>query len=186
MNRIIITGGPGFGKSSIIHELEAQQYEVFHEFSREIIAEQKKLNGDIVPWKDHHAFNEAVFKGRLAQYHAATHANRLYFFDRGLPDSLAYLLADEKEVPDDFLQETKLCSYYHTVFITAPWEEIYMKDDQRWEGFDYALKIHDNIVKYYTELNYNLVEVPQTDVKGRVEFILQALKKDFAEYLHSF
>lgn len=184
MNRIIVTGGPGFGKSSIIHELEAQKYFVFHEFSREVLEEQKKINGDIVPWKDHHAFNEAVFKGRLAQFHAATHSNKLYFFDRGLPDSLAYLLADEKEVPQHFVDETKLCSYNHTVFITPPWKDIYMKDDQRWEGFEYAMKIHEYIEKYYRELNYQLVPVPQIDVKGRVKFILDHLKKDFPEFIH--
>jgi predicted ATPase len=183
MNRIVITGGPGFGKSSILHELEARQYHVFHEYSREILHEQKKIDGDIVPWKDHHAFNEAVFKGRLSQFHAATHSNKLYFFDRGLPDSLAYLLADEKEVPPDFLEETRLCTYNHTVFITPPWKEIYINDAQRWEGFDYAMKIHRYIEKYYTELNYKLVEIPMVEVQQRVDFILDYLKKDFAEYI---
>jgi predicted ATPase len=183
MNRIVITGGPGFGKSSILHELETQKYNVFHEYSREILEEQKKINGDIVPWKDHQAFNEAVFKGRLSQFHSATHANKLYFFDRGLPDSLAYLLADEKEVPQHFLEETRLCTYNHTVFITPPWKEIYINDAQRWEGFDYAMKIHGNIEKYYTELNYQLVEIPMLDVKQRVNFILDYLKKDFSEYI---
>lgn len=183
MNRIVITGGPGFGKSSIIHHLEKLNYSVFHEISREIIAEQKKSNGHVVPWEDHHAFNEAVFKGRLAQYHSATHSNKLYFFDRGVPDSLAYLLADDKEVPNHFIEEAKLCSYNHTVFITAPWEEIYKKDNQRWEGYEYALKIHEYIEKYYTELHYQLVPVPQLEVEKRVEFILDYLNKDFADYI---
>jgi len=183
MNRIVITGGPGFGKSSILHELEAQGYHVFHEYSREVLEEQKKINGDILPWKDHHAFNEAVFKGRLAHFHAATHSNKLYFFDRGLPDSLAYLLADEKEVPQHFIEETRLCTYNHTVFITPPWKEIYINDKQRWEGFDYAIKIHEYIEKYYAELNYQLVPIPMLDIKQRVAFILNYLKKDFSEYI---
>jgi len=182
MNRIIVTGGPGFGKSSIIHELEAHGHKVFHEFSREILEEQKRIDGDILPWKDHHAFNEAVFKGRLEQFHAASHSNKMYFFDRGIPDSLAYLLADEKEVPDHFINEAKLCQYYHKVFITPPWQEIYMKDDQRWEGYEYALKIHTYIEKYYAELNYQLISVPQVDVQSRVNFILNELQKDFSEY----
>ncbi len=184
MNRIVITGGPGFGKSSIIHHLESLDYIVFHEISREILEDQKKIEGDVVPWKDHHAFNEAVFKGRLAQYHAATHSNKLYFFDRGVPDSLAYLLADDKTVPAHFIDEAKTCNYNHTVFITPPWEDIYMKDDQRWEGYDYALKIHHYIEVYYSQLGYQLVEVPQLDVEERVKFILDFLRKDFAEYIH--
>ncbi len=183
MNRIVITGGPGFGKSSIVHELESRGYHVFHEISREIIEAQKLTGGEVVPWKDHHAFNEAVFKGRLSQYHAATDGSKLYFFDRAVPDSLAYLLADEKIVPADFVEEARLCNYYHYVFITPPWEDIYRKDDQRWEGFEYAMKIHHNIEKYYAEMNYQLVEIPQLDVSERVDFILNYLKKDFAGYI---
>lgn len=182
MNRIVITGGPGFGKSSVIKELEKRGYFVFHEVSREIMEEQKKSNGDIVPWKNHHAFNEAVFKGRLEQYHAATKNNRIYFFDRGLPDSLAYLQADEKSVPNDYLEEVKTCSYYHKVFVTPIWTEIYQTDQQRWENIDYANKVHEEIVHFYSILNYEIINLPKESVEKRADFIIEILKKDFADF----
>lgn len=183
MNRIIITGGPGFGKSSIIDELEKRGYNVFHEVSREIIEVQKKSGGDAVPWKDHHAFNEAVFKGRLEHFHAATNGHKLYFFDRGLPDSLAYLKADENDVPDHFITEVKLNAYYHRVFYTPYWEDIYKKDAQRWEELEYVKKVDANLRMFYTELGYELVEIPKTDISSRVDFILSELKHNFSDYL---
>lgn len=184
MNRIIITGGPGFGKSTIIHALEQRGYPVFHEVSRAVIQSQKEKDGDIVPWKDHHAFNEVVFKGRLESYHAAGHPQRLYFYDRGLPDSLAYLEADEKEVPPHFMDEIKLCPYFHRVFFTPPWREIYQLDGQRWEDYSYALHIHDTLLRYYRQLGYEIVDVPLTPVDQRVEFILRELAPHFPEQIN--
>lgn len=184
MNRIVITGGPGFGKSSIIRELEERKYFVFHEISREILENQKQADGSIVPWKDHHAFNEAVFKGRLEQFHAAGNSARLYFYDRGLPDSLAYLLADEKDVPPHFMEEARLCSYYHKIFYTPPWTDIYQQDEERWEDFGYAEKIHEYIMRFYGGLGYQLIEIPKADIASRVDFILTELEKDFTDYLH--
>lgn len=183
VNRIVITGGPGFGKSSIIKALEDKGYTVFHEISREIITDQKSKNGDVVPWKNHQAFNEAVFKGRLEQYHAATDSTKLYFFDRGLPDSLAYLMADNNDIPAHFHEEIKITPYYHRVFYTPYWEEIYVKDNERWENLEYVKKIQQNILHFYKESGYELIEIPKTTVDERVNFILESLKFDFADFM---
>ena len=50
--RIVITGGPGFGKTSIIDELESRNFPCQHEVSRTIIKEQLEIGGDILPWKN--------------------------------------------------------------------------------------------------------------------------------------
>jgi predicted ATPase len=170
--RIIITGGPGFGKSSIIRELERRGYDVFHEISREIIEEEKNKNGIALPWKDHFAFNEAVFRGRMKQYDIATNNQRLYFYDRGLPDSLAYLLADEKEIPADHFTETRIRPYFPVVYLTPPWKDIYCTDAQRWEDYSYATKIHDNIRAFYGSFGYEIIDIPLQAVDQRVNFIL--------------
>lgn len=182
MNRIVITGGPGFGKSSIIRELENRRYSVFHEVSREVLDHQVKTGGDVLPWKDHQAFNEVVFKGRLESFHAAANSQVLYFYDRGLPDSLAYLLADDKQIPEHFRAEAKHCNYYHRVFFTPPWKEIYQVDNERWEEFTHAEKIHASILRFYEELGYELVEIPKISVQDRVNFILDRIKSDFPDH----
>lgn len=178
MNRIVITGGPGFGKSSIIRELESRNFHVFHEISREIIHSQSKTDGDVVPWKNHHAFNDAVFKGRHDQFKAGHDNRQLYFYDRGVPDSLAYLEADEKVVPENYISIASTCQYYAKVFVTPPWKDIYIKDKERWEDFNYATKVHECIIKYYQELSYQIIEIPKLDVDKRVDFIINTIEPD--------
>jgi predicted ATPase len=80
------------------------------------------------------------------------------------------------------MEEARLCSYYHKIFCTPPWPEIYRLDNERWEEYGYAEKIHDYITKFYSELGYELVEIPKLDISARVDFILSALKSDFPGY----
>lgn len=175
--KIIITGGPGFGKSSIINQLETMGYKVFHEISREIIQHQLQIGGTCLPWLDHHTFNNAVFEARKKQYDEASILGGLYFFDRGLPDSLAYLLADEKEIPEKHFKETRLRPYFPVVFLTPPWKEIYQKDNERWEDFSYATKVHDNIRAFYGSFGYELIDIPFDTVQNRVNFILNLVNQ---------
>ena len=52
----IITGAPGTGKTTIINALKKEGYSCAEEISRELIAEQIDIGGNILPWKDQIAF----------------------------------------------------------------------------------------------------------------------------------
>ena len=67
-NKIVITGAPGTGKTTIINQLKSLGYSCSDEISREIIAEQIAAGGDILPWKDLTVFSKSVFSLRKAQY----------------------------------------------------------------------------------------------------------------------
>ena len=59
--RYIITGAPGTGKTAIINTLKERGYCCIDENSREIIAEQIKSKGEILPWKNPQEFQGAPF-----------------------------------------------------------------------------------------------------------------------------
>jgi predicted ATPase len=172
--RIVITGGPGFGKTSIIEELETRNYTCFHEVSRKIIKEQLENGGDILPWKDLAAFSNILFESRIQQFNQII-TNNFAFFDRGIPDIIAYMLKDDLMIPNTFLSKTKECKYYSTVFIVPPWEEIYRNDGQRMEDFKTAAQLHEIISSTYTKLGYEIVVLPKVSVKERADFILNIL-----------
>ena len=56
--KYIITGAPGTGKTSIINEFKNRGFYCVDEGSREIINQQINNGGNILPWKDHIAFEE--------------------------------------------------------------------------------------------------------------------------------
>lgn len=169
--RFVITGGPGFGKTSIVSELEERGFICFHEISRSIIKEQLDKGGDIVPWKNLEAFSRIVLEKRIAQYEDAQRY-RVSFFDRGIPDAIAYLIKENHELPSSYVKLLEEKSYSEIAFLTPPWPEIFRNDNERIENFEQACEAHFHIEKTYKELGYKVIEIPKLSVKERVEFII--------------
>ena len=157
--RVVITGGPGTGKSTILGLLAEQNYTVHQEVSRSVIKEELKNKSEILPWRDLSAFSDKVFDGQTAQYRNAEEG-ATNFYDRGLIDVIAYL--KKGHLPYDKLQELAHHYPYHqTVFIAPPWPEIYSQDAERREDLEGMQAIHDAIVNSYLEFGYKIVEIPK-------------------------
>ena len=171
---MVITGGPGFGKTSIIDELEARKFDCFHEVSRTIIKEQLAIGGDILPWKNLVSFSHILLESRIQQFHKAQNSG-FSFFDRALPDIIAYMQKDQLEIPKHYLEQSKNCTYFSTVFIVPPWKEIYKNDAQRMEDYTTAAQLNDFISETYQDFGYNIVVLPKVSVKERADFILNTL-----------
>ena len=58
MQPIIITGGPGAGKTTLINALGDMGYPTFAESSRQLIEEQSQIENGILPWLDLPGFAE--------------------------------------------------------------------------------------------------------------------------------
>ena len=67
MQKFVITGAPGTGKTTIINALKARGYNCIDEISREIISNQIAIGGNALPWKDLLTFSERVFTLRETQ-----------------------------------------------------------------------------------------------------------------------
>ena len=80
--KIVISGGPGTGKTSIINELVSIGQIVFHESSREITTKYKKLGHDQLFLSDPIKFSEILLANRIKQYKDANKFNsKNCFFD---------------------------------------------------------------------------------------------------------
>ena len=175
MNRkYIITGAPGTGKTTIINALIKKGYSCAEEISRELIAEQLSIGGDILPWKNQIAFENHIANLRKEQYLNCSEKEN-YFFDRSSIDCIAYLKANKLEITNEISQITKECIFNKQVFITPLWEEIYINDGERIEDIKSALNIENSIIKTYKSLGYNLITVPKLSVKERVSFIISKI-----------
>ncbi|MGE4587162.1 MAG: AAA family ATPase [Mangrovibacterium sp.] len=178
---VVITGGSGFGKTSIIRELEQLGYITCEEFARMLISQQSR-EGGILPWVDMKRFQQEVTRLRIGFYRSVR-AGQWAFADRGLPDQLAFTRWRGKKPSPEFGTILTDYPYYPVVFVTPPWEEIYLRDKVRTEHFAGAVRLHTLICDCYRERGYTLVEIPKGEAAERACFILQYLKVQRGEIL---
>ncbi|MFY0604668.1 MAG: ATP-binding protein [Flavobacteriaceae bacterium] len=176
--KIVLIGGPGTGKSSVLNELIAQGYYCMPEVSREVTLKAKKEGIDQLFLTDPILFSKLLLEGRIRQYQTATDsAEEWVFFDRGLPDVYAYLKFSNTNHPAYF--KDRCTEYlYDKVFRFLPWEEIYITDNERYETFQESEKINSFLEKTYLEFGYKLINVPFGSIKERTHFIINSLKSD--------
>lgn len=174
--RIVITGGPGSGKTALINFLEQEGHFVMHEISRDVILEAQKQGIDQLFLENPTLFSEKLLEGRLKQFHEGEACTApILFYDRGMPDVTAYMDFADVSYPESF---SNTCSEfrYDAIFVLPPWEDIYQQDNERYESFEQAEEIFHFLKKAYEGYGYQVLEVPVGTIKDRVQYILDSLK----------
>ncbi|MDX1365245.1 MAG: ATP-binding protein [Arenibacter latericius] len=173
--KIVITGGPSTGKTSIINKIEALGHFCYEEISREITLKAREEGIPQLFKTDPLLFSERIMEGRAKQFYASEKIDEpLIFFDRGLPDVIAYMDCFGQAYGPHFVEQCKTPRYDH-VFLLPPWKEIHASDNERYESYEEAVRIHSFLEKTYREYGYNIIEVPKGSVDERVTFILNSL-----------
>lgn len=173
VRRYIISGGPGVGKTSLLEALKQLDYHCFDEVSRQLIAEQVMMNTGCLPWADLPCFAEKALERMILLHRQAACRSGVAFFDRGIPDIIAYLKVAALPVGENYYTASQNHLYQHTVFILSPWKEIYVNDSERWQTFEEAVAIHEAIAETYQTLGYKLIEVLQGPVLQRAQQVVK-------------
>jgi len=173
--RYIISGGPGSGKTTLINELKQSGYTCSPEVSRRVIMEEVAEASDCLPWKDIVCFSDKVLAGMQDALELSV-SSPLTFFDRGIPDIIAYLRIAGLPVHDKFIEAMKKNPYQPRVFILPPWNAIYINDPERWQSFAEATTIYHGIRESYSSFGFELIEVPEGALAGRMAFVLDNCK----------
>ena len=160
VTKIVLTGGPCCGKTTLIEALAKKGHSVMDEVARELIAQ------GITPKLP--SFQEAIYDLQLERESVL---NGLVFLDRGVCDCFAYANFYGNQINRSDTQRD-----YSKVFLLDrfPFEA----DGERVEsGEGEAERIHNLIETAYLEGGYDLVRVPVLPVGERVDFILRECEK---------
>lgn len=163
----------------MVRALEKEGYRCFQEIIRDLTLEAKN-KGDlqslninpIASVADPLEFNRKILSGRKEQFNQALNVeDDVVFFDRGIPDILAYMDYFDQAQGPEFIKAAN--SYrYDAIFLLPMWEQIFSTDEERFESYDEALKIHARLHDTYSKYGYDIVEVAPDTIENRLEFIL--------------
>ena len=174
---IVIIGGPGTGKTTIIEGLVQNGYCCYPEISRQVTAEAQKQGIEQLFLEKPLLFSELLLEGRKKQFlDAHQEQDNIVFLDRGIPDVLAYMHYIGDSYPSFFDQACK-DHKYSSIFVLPPWKEIYVSDAERYENYEQAVLIHEHLMETYKKYGYSIVEVPKDSVENRIDFIMKHLAK---------
>ncbi|EKT56207.1 AAA family ATPase [Providencia sneebia] len=174
---IVITGGPGSGKSTLINILSSKGYMCFPEAGRAIIQDQVLIDGNALPWVDRKAFAELMLCWDMRSWNIAGDLGGIHFFDRGIPDIVGYLNLCCLPIPAHLEAAIWQFRYHNTVFIAPPWPEIYKQDNERKQTFEEAIQTYQTMVTCYQNYGYELIELPCVAIEERANFVINKLQQ---------
>ena len=162
--KIIISGPPGSGKTTIIHALKEKGYNCLKEINPTDIKDVNIKNNK-------NLLSDFLFKIREKQYHQFE--NQLAFYDRSIIDVVAYLNYWKIQYPKDWNQIIQNCQYSNNVFYTPNWKDIYTQSTERSETYEESKLIESVLKTTYLDFGYNIIKIPKSDIKTRLNFIIK-------------
>lgn len=174
-HRIVVTGGPGSGKTSLVEALAHAGHATSPEAGRAIIRRQQAIDGQALPWRDRALFAELMLDRDLEAYARAEDVAGPVFFDRGVPDVLGYLSLCGLPVPAHMERAAETARYCPQVFIAPVWPEIFATDAERRQDLDEARRTFDAMADIYPRFGYQVVELPRVSIADRLAFVLETI-----------
>ena len=173
MPRVVITGGPGVGKTTLLAELSARGYVTVAESARAIIAERRAQGQS--PRPEPIAFAQEILRRDTEKYHAHSSEPGWVFFDRGVVEALGMLHEVAPLSASELDTALRAHPVHSSVFVLPPWAGIYKTDAERDHSFPWVEHVHSHLVRWYRSCGYALCEVPRLPVAARAEFVLRSL-----------
>ncbi|HEX9131501.1 MAG TPA: AAA family ATPase [Ktedonobacteraceae bacterium] len=175
MKRYILTGTPGSGKTSILHELKRQGYSVVEEAATDVIAREQGL-GHPEPWLQPDFIESIVHLQKQRQLEASTLPDLLQWHDRspictlalsrylGYPPS-PYLLEEIARIEREAIYLSQVFFIEHLGFCQPT--------EARKITFEEALMFENIHEETYASLGYDLLKIPPGALAPRVHRIIK-------------
>lgn len=168
--RLVLTGGPGSGKTSLVNSFNELGYTTFQDAATELI-----LQGEIPPVIDPiegARFGKKVLDIRIQHFQKAQPGVNIY--DRGIPDGIAFANFLGRNSDPDLIQASERFQYTR-IYILPPWVEIFSNNSYRKESYAQSERIYHRCLETYCSYYQEVTEVPRSSLNERIAFILDDL-----------
>jgi len=177
MPNYVLTGAPGAGKTAIVRQLEVDGYRVVAEAATDVIALEQAL-GRPEPHAHPGFIDKIVELQRLRQAAADSPDGDVVFFDRSPVCTLAlsrYLgCAESAQLAKEVDRVLRAGVYARTVFFVESLGFVTPTDARRISLAD-SLLFADVHRRTYTELGFELVDVPPGPLDVRVDLVRRGI-----------
>ena len=174
MQRYILTGTPGSGKTSIMHELKNQGYMVVEEAATDVIA-LELLHDNPEPWRQPDFIDKIVRLQKERQIETSIYPETLQFYDRSpictyaLNHHLGYppspcLLEEMERIEREGIYQRQVFFIENLGFCKPT--------DARKISFAESLIFEKIHVEVYTSSGYDLIKIPPLSLSERVSSII--------------
>jgi predicted ATPase len=179
--KIVLTGAPSCGKTSVINYFKKKGQNTIEEVARKVL-EEKKLHAKSLTDKEFLNLQKEIYSRMIVNEGYADHMTiTLHFLDRSLIDIDGYYLYRFGKIPSTYQKipkyNNKELERYHKVYVLDRLPLV--NDGLRLEkNEEEAEKIHECLIKAYELKGYNPVRVPvipdkniNRAIRKRAEFI---------------
>ena len=166
----VLTGAPSSGKTTVLERLAQHGYHTIPDAGRIIIEEHLRKGISLQElMADSEPFAKKSFRRRL-EMEASAPKDRTVFFDRGIPDSVAYYKLWGLNIRE--VEGIGRGRYRKAFFF----EQLPLQQEGvRTEDAETARILNDSLLWVYSNLGYEIVNVPAISVEERVQLILSNL-----------
>jgi len=185
IDKYILTGGPGSGKSSILLALEQRGEAIIREAAEDVI-KLEQSRGNKEPWLDIKYLQNKILALQLKREALADKIakNDRVFIDRGVIDGLAYCQIQDKIMTlymRDTIDDYKIIPFekpkshqYTKIFLIENLGRC-DKTDVRREELGEALKLEGLQEENYKRLGYEVVRIAPNPLELRVDYVLNSI-----------
>ena len=172
MKKIVIGGGQGSGKTTVLNGLkkdftcieESTSYLIesgyvpeehsFMDFQNKVVVKQKEMEGSV--------------------------SEKIVFLDRCLIDTILYLEEEELDVPEELLQDIKNANYAQVFFLEALPKKYWpmpAHKKPRLTSYENGIERSKKLLSIYQRFDIPLTTIPVLEISKRVKFIKNEINK---------
>jgi predicted ATPase len=170
----VITGGPGFGKTTILRELSEIGFPVEEEAALHLILRTLGKPNPVLPWIDREAFDRELENLMRKSYYRAKPG--ITFYDRGIPDFIGWNLHENRSI-DHAIRLASSFPYDRLVFLTAPNPAFHVMNELRPFTFEQSWQINNRLREGYERVGYEVRQLPIENVNSLARLIVQQAKE---------